>query len=45
MMSKRDNQLTIPMDQSMRQKIDQEAENRDLGSASYARMILKQNLE
>jgi len=44
-MSKRDHQLTIPMNQEMRDKVDQQAEERDLGSASYARMILKQNLE
>jgi len=44
-MSKRDNQLTIPMEKEMRQQIDTEAEQRDLGSASYARMILKQKLE
>lgn len=44
-MSKRDNQLTIPMDQQMRETVDQKAEELDIGSASYARMILKQNLE
>jgi len=44
-MSKRDNQLAIPMDEEMRQKIDRGAKERDIGSASYARMILKKNLE
>lgn len=44
-MSKRDNQITIPLDQDTREQIDQKAEEKGLSRASYARMKLKEVIE
>lgn len=44
-MSKRDNQLSLPLDKETRDRIEEEAEKLGLSKAGYARMKLKEAVE